>query len=919
MTTPCSRDMRNIVAGMHWKKGGEGHMADEQIIYLSPEEELTNVRERLERIPTRRIILVVPTQTQLRSHVSWRLLYARARELNKEVLVISSDRQIRSVVKAVGFKVADSLESPPSSRPRPGSRPGRTSLGGRTSARLRTPPPRSLPNQQAETPPVRQPDEHPGPQFFNQPSMQQEVDERRPLESSREDRNRENEEQLPSESPPSATFGTDGKQFGPGFDYRTGSSAPIQPVIPSYPLPMEDEEPNLQLEDYHQSQSIRQAAQQSDTDTTLPLPDNNMPWQTKPPMASEEAILPPEEDRPQIFDLSSPHEPDGPFIYLEDDQSVSLPEQMASVSMDEIADKVPDLADYPTSLDGIHIEDQGDLGDIVDPSPSSWSKPAPDEELDMQGPSRVHGIRPRTNRTSKALPPVPQQPSQSPLLPPDSDDMELPPAYDQQELHSPPPAKAHPSRSLIGEQTKQPSSTLGTGNRPPQPVALPQPQTRAQPKPGQPPLKRRPPTNRPTTGAIPRPRRQPTAAQPQQAKKRAGNGRLAAPLLVILTLLIIGLLAFLVPSADVTVTLLSRNYPVQMTLTATANSRQDVVQKTLPAHTLTFDTTATGLGHATGSTTVGTKAATGNVVFTNTGIAPIIIPTGTIVSTKNGVSFVTQAEPEVYPGNPLVTPIQAQNPGATGNVSANSITTIPSDSQTRILQANSGINKLTLTVTNTDPTTGGGAGTATSVANSDVNAEKHILDSQVQTQARDFLKKNVHPGDQQGNPIQVETPIATPAVGQVATDGTFRETLKLHMTVLVVRAADLKAAATAQLKDTLNRQKNGLALVPQQPVQLTQLKNQPAKDGHNIVLKFTAVGQVAAQITEDAIRNLVSGKSEDAARQALVGTNSILQTGGSQITVYPGFFHWMPFWSQRIHVHFKTLPVQPVPKPKKSK
>ncbi|TMC88787.1 MAG: hypothetical protein E6J10_02415, partial [Chloroflexi bacterium] len=115
-------------------------MADEQIIYLSPEEELTNVRERLERIPTRRIILVVPTQTQLRSHVSWRLLYARARELNKEVLVISSDRQIRSVVKAVGFKVADSLESPPSSRPRPGSRPGRTSLGGKTSARLRTPP-----------------------------------------------------------------------------------------------------------------------------------------------------------------------------------------------------------------------------------------------------------------------------------------------------------------------------------------------------------------------------------------------------------------------------------------------------------------------------------------------------------------------------------------------------------------------------------------------------------------------------------------------------------------------------------------------------------------------------------------------------------------------------------------------------------
>ena len=116
--------------------------------------------------------------------------------------------------------------------------------------------------------------------------------------------------------------------------------------------------------------------------------------------------------------------------------------------------------------------------------------------------------------------------------------------------------------------------------------------------------------------------------------------------------------------------------------------------------------------------------------------------------------FVTQAEPEVLPGNPLVTPIQAQNPGANGNVPANSIITIPSDSQTRILQANPSITRLALSVTNTDRTTGGGAGIATSVTSNDVNAEKTTLDSQVQAQVKNFLKKNVHsgdPSDQQGN------------------------------------------------------------------------------------------------------------------------------------------------------------------------
>src|SRR5207302_6728407 len=79
-----------------------------------------------------------------RSHVGWRLLYTRARELGKEVLVISSDRQIRSVVKAAGFKVAESLESTPTGKARLGSRSGRYGrdksgpYGGKPRPHLRT-------------------------------------------------------------------------------------------------------------------------------------------------------------------------------------------------------------------------------------------------------------------------------------------------------------------------------------------------------------------------------------------------------------------------------------------------------------------------------------------------------------------------------------------------------------------------------------------------------------------------------------------------------------------------------------------------------------------------------------------------------------------------------------------------------------
>ena len=78
---------------------------DKQIIYLGPEDHLSTVRERIERIITHQVILVIPAQTQLRSHVAWRLLQRRAQELGKDVSIVSSDRQIRALARSVHFQV----------------------------------------------------------------------------------------------------------------------------------------------------------------------------------------------------------------------------------------------------------------------------------------------------------------------------------------------------------------------------------------------------------------------------------------------------------------------------------------------------------------------------------------------------------------------------------------------------------------------------------------------------------------------------------------------------------------------------------------------------------------------------------------------------------------------------------------------
>ncbi len=55
-------------------------IGNRQIIYLSPEDDLAAVKERLQNTTARSIVLVVPPETQLRSHIVWKLIHGYARE-----------------------------------------------------------------------------------------------------------------------------------------------------------------------------------------------------------------------------------------------------------------------------------------------------------------------------------------------------------------------------------------------------------------------------------------------------------------------------------------------------------------------------------------------------------------------------------------------------------------------------------------------------------------------------------------------------------------------------------------------------------------------------------------------------------------------------------------------------------------------
>ncbi|WP_069804847.1 baseplate J/gp47 family protein [Thermogemmatispora onikobensis] len=880
-------------------------MSDEQqIIYLGPEEELTDVRQRLEKVSARRLILVVPPQTKLRSHVGWRLLHARTRELGKDVLVVSSDRQVRVVVKAAGFKVAESLTSPPSSRARPGSRPARTpqhSSGSRSTTRGLT----------ARTRAEQQRSSAAGAEEREERSLlpRAPVPGQRPLEegdkpvrlSSSFGRARESREplieDLASPQRPAEESGSVRRYSQPStehsYDFHIepiDASAAISPLLPSGQE--EDEAEDTLLEDFRTAQHIRQAAQPGPAHAA-PASMDRQSYTTAPLEAGEHQ----EEE-----------EPADPFSRIEEISPSSLPEQRGAFApIDEVEDDIPAISGRRRTLLEAEVEDLGDQGDIALPSThlsaEHWSTPGGEEpaEESEDFPSPVSGLGARSygRSASSRLSSFGGEPA-------------LPDAEEEESEMGLPDIEALPTRALPPRAAPEPprviSGSLVKGATGPAAAraALPGPTPRGpgEAVTGRPQSKATPTTNTGTRVTAARsPRR------PAKTESRGARGPLLFVGLLVLLLALVAGLAYYVPSAEVSFTLPARAFSQNLQLTASSTTRLNVAAHTLPAQVLLFSRNAQAQGRASGLARVGVVKAHGTVEFTNKGTRSLVIPTGTIVATPSGIQFRTTAEPLVTPGTTYPVQVEAVNPGTSGNVPANSITVIPPESLQQI-----GASATELTVTNPQPTSGGGLGSVPQVTSADVTTLKNQLNAQLQQELRDWLQQQLHDGDVAGQPVVQEQVNASPAVGQVTTTGSFTATLTFQAAILVVRAADIQEAARAALNAAIQKQQQGYELLSEKPVSIAQLKGASHNGGSSLTLTFTASGLVGPAISDEELQGQLSGKAKD---QALNDLNSLLTARlGKQavdiqttISVNPGFYPWMPLLRDHIHIHRNIVTV----------
>ncbi|GAC1397524.1 MAG: hypothetical protein NVSMB49_03430 [Ktedonobacteraceae bacterium] len=931
-------------------------MTDDIPIYISPEDDVTSVRERLEKAPNRQVTMVIPAQTQLRSLVAWRVLHADARRMGKDVLVISTDPQIRSLAQAGKFRVAHSQASSITGKSRPSTRPGRSSGTARS----------KLTSSQARMPVARKPSVQFPPEITDE-----NVGRVRPRENAPRNADALNSwyGPLPKDAPvlpnteaplqPTTTGNLKGKStFSPSFDEPEPGQIYDLHVDP--PPALHQVTPNLPQEgsttywaddaDYKQAEDIRNSVQ---------FNDRHLPPPVFPGMPKTPQETPTLDEQAQARDAAVQNntyrttplpqspvesvEPNAEFYPVMDEpfSPLSLSEQRGSAVINGLDTGEhfihDDAIEEPVhEIDsGMHVEDLGeDSGThlntfdmppiVVDTPHHSWSESLPlgQEQQESAGPSRIYKANsPRSSRRENRenVPP----PSRRQDL---DDPVDLPPIEERPTVIMPPEELApvsprsgtRPRNSLPLDVPRTPTANKKpAGKRASQQIlsANPRSTTTARPKAD---IPIRAGTNagvrRPNAGA-------PTKKLPEQSSRRSGAVLL---LLAILLLLLIGLPAFFVPTADVTLKLPSKDYSHAVMLKAVSNDLKGSIANAVPSDQLTNDFVATGTGKATSSAQIGIAPATGFATFTNNGKVLVTIPSGIIITTSNGIVFSTQAEAALDVAGSttasVLIPIQAQKPGTIGNVPAGSINSLPPDSLNAIVMANKmSASDLKLSVTNEQATASGGTGNTPAVSQQDIDAAKANLRTTVNKQFNDWLATKVGHGDQSGTLTTTETLENTPTVGQTTSDGTFTEKLKLSVVVLIVRAATLQHAAIAQLNRFVKQDKRLAEYTvvddAKHPVQVQQVKK--TTDGKTtLTLAFTAASKIVLGINVQHVQSLINGKSIKDARDLLLGLPGVRQV---DVRTTPNIGNWtptwIPFWSSHINVHL--IPEDVVVPPKK--
>jgi len=364
-----------------------------------------------------------------------------------------------------------------------------------------------------------------------------------------------------------------------------------------------------------------------------------------------------------------------------------------------------------------------------------------------------------------------------------------------------------------------------------------------------------------------------------------GSAILVLAFLAMLTFLAV-LVVVLLPTA--TVRLQPVVYPVSTTLTIQGSpglEEIDFINLRVPARAAETEVVGSDELATTALRDEPFAKATGEVVFTNRRSQATTVVSDTIVATSAGttIRFRTTAEVTVPPGagSRMRAPIEAVEPGPSGNVTAYSINRVegPLDRQVNVINAG--------------PTSGGGMSQVLYVTSADKEQLRELALHRLREEGYNILLSQLADGEMLAHESLVAVVLSET---YDKFPGEPAEYLNLHMRALVrgtvMQREDVELLGLRMLQFEV---REGFQLLAGETEVRIDEVSDVQYDG-TMAMVVTARGQSWAEIDELEIRESIKGKSADAAEEYLARHLSLASP--PTVEVSPDWWArvpWLPF------------------------
>ena len=363
--------------------------------------------------------------------------------------------------------------------------------------------------------------------------------------------------------------------------------------------------------------------------------------------------------------------------------------------------------------------------------------------------------------------------------------------------------------------------------------------------------------------------------------------------LLAVALAFVALAITMAPSASVTAFPPTETLSKVITVTASSDFTSiDLANLQVPANTVTATQHFTLVQKTTGTVVVGTVPATVAVTITNPTSTSVTVPAHTtLLGGADFEGFEVDKQVDVPAGQSASAKATAVAPGVAGNVAAGAVGGWL-DPKFRVL-----------TVTNPAAATGGASETRPAVAQADVDA---IKSQALSLEKSDSIKKTLataRPHDaiflgtaaasaELGDPV--------PAVGQPA------DVVLLDTDVNITALAILESTLDQVARNVLSADQGAGAFIPGSVTAVETGARQVDTTKGIVSTELKVQGEFAKNVTTDAVRNAVEGKSVDEAKSTLAKQYGIQD---AHVSVSPGWAPWLPRFGFRIQVDLRTTPV----------